>query len=191
MDLVLDVISNTLLHWGEISAFPFLKGSCSWAIMFIPISPGIMLRCLASWLAGLFTTKIPLHGIMTLEASTSSSRYPVYGIGSPFAAINLNQSPVGKTGFPWGQKWSLKNSSVIGDTSDPESIRQGTSTLLNCTVTTGHFLTAFSNTVDISIFEPLLSPPVTWLLLTGAVSLVSCQGAVYLVVGLSWQLGCP
>ena len=42
-------------------------------------------------------------------------------IASPFAAVNLNQPPVGKTGFPWGQKWSLKNSSVIGDTSDPES----------------------------------------------------------------------
>ena len=109
MDLVLDVISDALLHWGEISAFPFLKGSCSWAIMFIPISPGIILCCLASWLAGLYTTKIPLHGIMTPKASMSSSRYPAYGIASPFAAVNLNQLPVGKTGFPWGQKWSLKN----------------------------------------------------------------------------------
>ena len=62
---------------------------------------------------------------------------------------------------------------------------QGTSTPPNCTVTTGHFPTAFSFTVDISIFEPLLSPPVTWLLMTWRVSLVTCQGAVYLVVGLS------
>ena len=100
----------------------------------------------------------------------SSSRYPAYGIASPFAAVNLNQPPVGKTGFPWGQKWSLKNSSVIGDTSDPESKRQGMSTPPNHTVTTGHFPTAFSYTVDISIFEPLLSPPVTWLFMTWGVS---------------------
>ena len=101
MDLVLDVISDALLHWGEMSAFPFLKGLCSWAIMFIPISPGIIfLRCLASWLVGLFTTKIPLHGIMTPKASMSSSRYPTYSIVSPFTAVNLNHSPVGKTGFP-------------------------------------------------------------------------------------------
>ena len=100
----------------------------------------------------------------------SSSRYPAYGIASPFAAVNLNQLPVGKTGFPWGQKWSLKNSPVIGDTSDPESKRQGMSTAPNHTVTTGHFPTAFLYTVDISIFEPLLSPPVTWLLMTWGVS---------------------
>ena len=107
---------------------------------------------------------------MTPKASMSSSRYPTYGITSPFAAVNLNQPPVGKTGFPWGQKWSLKNSSVIGDTSDPESKRQGMSTPPNHTVTTGHFPTAFSYTVDISIFEPLLSPPVTWLFMTWGVS---------------------
>ena len=107
---------------------------------------------------------------MTPKASMSSSRYPAYGIASPFAAVNLNQLPVGKTGFPWGQKWSLKNSPVIGDTSDPESKRQGMSTPPNHTVTTGHFPTAFLYTVDISIFEPLLSPPVTWLLMTWGVS---------------------
>ena len=106
----------------------------------------------------------------------SSSRYPAYGIASPFAAVNLNQLPVGKTGFPWGQKWSLKNSPVIGDTSDPESKRQGMSTPPNHTVTTGHFPTAFSYTVGIFIFEPLLSPPVTWLLMKWGVSLVTCQG---------------
>ena len=107
---------------------------------------------------------------MTPKASMSSSRYPAYGIASLFAAVNLNQLPVGKTGFPWGQKWSLKNSPVIGDTSDPESKRQGMSTPPNHTVTTGHFPTAFLYTVDISIFEPLLSPPVTWLLMTWGVS---------------------
>ena len=121
----------------------------------------------------------------------SSSRYPTYSIVSPFTAVNLNQSPVGKTGFPWGRKWSLKNSSVIGDTSDPESQRQGSSSPPNHTVTTEHFPTALSYTVDISIFEPLLFPPVTWLLMTEGGSLVTCQGVVYLVVGLSCQLGCP
>ena len=53
---------------------------------------------------------------------------------------------------------------------------QGTSTPPNHTVTTGHFPTAFSYTVDIFIFEPLLSPPVTWLLMKWGVSLVTCQG---------------
>ena len=110
----------------------------------------------------------------------SSSRYPAYGIASPFAAVNLNQLPVGKTGFPWGQKWSLKNSPVIGNTSDPESKRQGMSTPPNHTVTTGHFPTAFLYTVDISIFEPLLSPPVTWLLMTWGVILWKTQIAVVL-----------
>ena len=122
---------------------------------------------------------------MTPKASTSSSRYPTYGIANPFAAVNLNQSPVGKRVFPRGRKWSLKNSSVIVDTSDQESKRQGTSAPSNRTVTTGHFPTAFSYTVDLSIFKPLLSPPVTWLLMRGGVSLGTCQGALYLVVDLS------
>lgn len=109
---------------------------------------------------------------MTPKASKSSFRYPMHSISHPFAAVNLNQSPVGKSIFPWGQKFSLKNSFEIVDTSDPESKRQGTSIPPNRTVTTGHSPTTFSYTVDISTSEPSLSPPVMWLLCGRGVGLV-------------------
>ena len=90
-DEISDFTSATLCN---LQYFAPLRGNFCFPI------PGIIfLRCLASWLAGLFRTKIPLHVIMTPKASMSSSRYPTYSIVSPFTAVNLNQSPVGKTGL--------------------------------------------------------------------------------------------
>lgn len=91
MDWVLDVIFNILFYLEEVFFFLFLKGSCSWVIMFIFINFGFFfLRCLVFWFVGFFIIKIFFCGIMIFKVLTFSFSYLTYGIFNLFVVVNFN-----------------------------------------------------------------------------------------------------
>ena len=123
-----------------------------------------------------FTTRIPLFGMVIPNVSTSSSKYPMYRMFNPLAAVNVNHPLVDRRFLPLERKFSLKKLSVTVDTSEPESRRHGTRTPPSFTIAVGHFPTArlkTSSLLGTSSGEPVLAPTVTRLIVTGGVSLTA------------------
>ena len=143
--------------------------------MFMPRRPGTSrFRFLVTGSSESLTTRIPGFGMVIPKVSTSSSKYPMYGIFNPLAAVNVNQPLVDRRFLPLGWKLSLKKLSVMVDTSDPESRRHGTRTPPSLTFAIGHFPRAqlkMSSLLGTSSGEPVLFPPVTRLIVTGGASL--------------------
>ena len=76
------------------------------------------------------------------KVSTSSSKYPMYGILNPLAAVNINSPLVDRRFLPLEWKLSLKKLSVGVDTSEPQSRRHDIRTPSSFPFAVGHFPTA-------------------------------------------------
>lgn len=143
----------------------------------MPSRPGTScFRRLVTGTSESFTTRIPLFGMVIPNVSTSSSKYPKYGIFNPLAAVNVSHPLVDRRFLSLEWKFSLKKLSVMVDTSEPESRRHGARTPPSFTFAIGHFPTArlkTSSLLGTSSGEPMLAPPVTRLIMAGGISLTA------------------
>lgn len=72
------------------------------------------------------SSNTPHCGTTLPQSSTYNSIYPIYWMESPFAALSCNHEHDLNRSWPHGLKFWTKQLSVMVDTTEPVSIKQGT-----------------------------------------------------------------